>query len=514
LDSADLQLELARMRAEVTSLNRTGMALMMERDHDALLRQILDAAMRLTVSDAGALYLMEKSDGTAQLRFKVAHSRSLAVLPQVEGIAFAVDSTTLVGHVATTMQPLVSEDVHNLPAGAKYQHNLFLEELADYRIKSMMTIPMVDHRDNVVGVLQLGNRKRDPLARIHTQADADQHVIPYSTWDTQIAYSLAGQAAVSIENASLYRQVEHLFDSFTKAAVTALEQRDPGTSGHSIRVAALVLDIARALERTETGPYRDLRFTRSQLRELRYAALLHDFGKVGVREEVLAKAKKVPPLLWERITARFDVIRYALKLKYAGRDAELRHHLEQVSLFESAIRTANEPGPLSDRWVTLLREASGQTFERPDGRIDPYLTADELHYLEIPQGSLDEQERREIEAHAQETLRFLSKIPWTPRLQNVAAYAAGHHERLNGTGYPMRLAGADIPVQMRIMAIADVFDALTAADRPYRRAVSADKALDILRAEAKAGALDGDIVGVLVESEAYRRVLDEDWARL
>ena len=502
------------MRAEVTSLSRTGMALMMERDHDALLRQILDAAMRLTVSDAGALYLMEKSDGSAQLRFKVAHSDSLTILPQVEGFSFAVDSTTLVGHAASTREPLVSDDVHDLPADALYQHNLFLEELAGYWTKSMMTIPMVDHRDNVVGVLQLANRKRDPLARIHTQADADRHVIPYSSWDTQIAYSLAGQAAVSIENASLYRQVEHLFDSFTKAAVTALEQRDPGTSGHSIRVAALVTDLARALERTETGPYRDLRFSRSQMRELRYAALLHDFGKVGVREEVLAKAKKVPPVLWERITARFDVIRYSLKLKYAGRDEDMHQQLQRVALFESAIRAANEPVPLSARSVELLSQASEQTFERPDGRVESYLTAEELHYLEITHGSLDEHERREIEAHAQETLRFLSQIPWTPRLQNVAAYAAGHHERLDGTGYPMHLAGADIPVQTRIMAIADVFDALTAADRPYRRAISPDEALDILRSEAKAGALDGDIVSVLIESEVYRRVLEEDWSEL
>src|SRR5688572_25118197 len=270
------------MRAEVTSLNRTGMALMMERDHDALLRQILDAAMRLTCSDAGALYLLEKSDGTARMRFRVARSESTTELPHVENLSFAVDSTTLVGHVAITRDALVCDDARNLPADAPYQHDTVVEALVDYWIKSMMTIPMVDHRDDVVGVLQLANRKRDSLVRIHNQADVDRYVIPYSTWDTQIAHSLAGQAAVSIENAKLYDQIEHLFESFTRAAVTAIEQRDPGTSGHSIRVATLVIDLARALERTSTGPYQSLRFTRAQVRELRYAALLHDFGKVGV----------------------------------------------------------------------------------------------------------------------------------------------------------------------------------------------------------------------------------------
>ncbi len=522
--------ELDRARDELTTLNRIGMALMTERDTDTLLRRIVDEAMRLTCSDAGGLYLLERGgDGTPRLRFKLVRSESMPNAPPLDEVWFPVDSTSLAGHAAKTRQHQVIDDVHSLPADARYAWSTRVERLTGYYVKSLVTIPMVDHRDEVVGVLQLANRKVDPTAGILSKEDCDRHVVPYSDRDVQLSLSLAGQAAVSIENAQLYEQIEHLLESFVKAAVTAIDQRDPATAGHSVRVAALVTDLAEALERVDTGRYRDVHFTRMQLRELRYAALLHDFGKVGVQEEVLVKARKLPPFLWERVAARFDLIRCTIQMEYqkkraaqmamggdsrstlAALDAELGEQLMRVDRFESAVKTANEPTLLPEESARLLADAAKQTLTRPDGRIEPYLTAEELHYLRIPRGSLDERERHEVEGHTRQTLKFLSQIPWTDDLKHVAAYAWAHHEKLDGTGYPRRVDGKVIPLQTRLITIADIFDALTAADRPYKPAVTVEKALEILQSEAEAGLLDAELVRLLIESQVYRRILEEDW---
>ena len=524
LNAAQPQRELESARIALAALNRTGMALMAERDHDVLLEQIILAARRITHSDAGVLYLIEEqADGGTRIRFKLAHAESVPDVPGIQDISYAIDSTSMAGHVAITRQPLVIDDVYNLPQDAEYQMNPLLPRLANYPIRSLLTIPMVDHRDRVVGVLQLANRKNDAAARIHSQEDLDRYVIPFSNHDVEIGYSLAGQAAVSIENANLHAQVENLCESFTRAAVTAVDQRDPATAGHSIRTANLVMDLAHALEQSRAGPYRDLHFTRAQIRELRFAALLHDFGKVGVREDVLTKSKKLPAFLWERVTARFDLIRCALELEYerkrahmmalhdshralAALAADFDGRRKQIDQFETAVRSANEPAGFPVPPDGILTDVAKQKFERPDGRVVPYLTTDELHYLQITSGTLDERERLEVQSHAKETFIFLSQIPWTDDLKRMAIFAGGHHEKLDGTGYPLGLAAQSIPVQTRLITVADIFDALTESNRPYKCAVSAEKALDILKAEANAGCIDADIVQVLIESQVYRRV--------
>jgi hypothetical protein len=272
-------------------------------------------------------------------------------------------------------------------------------------------------------------------------------------------------------------------------------------------------------------------FTREQFRELYFAALLHDFGKVAVSEEVLMKAKKLPPRLTERVEARFDLIRQTLEVEYcrkrgdllrpgndprtaAALEAEFIAEVDQLDRVRSAVRVANEPSLSAEPPRLELFAIAKQTFERPDGAISPYLTDDELHYLCIPRGTLDPHERTEIESHVEQTHRFLMAIPWTDDLKNLASYAYAHHEKLDGTGYPRHIRGDDIPIQARIMTIADIFDALTESDRPYKRAVSAEKALDIIRSEATAGQLDTELVNIMVESQVYRRILEEDWRRL
>jgi len=532
LNASRTERELARTRNELTELHRIGMALMTERDPDRLLDRILDQAKRLTGSDAGSLYLTEKDEeGNARLRFKWSVNDSLPDLPFVE-FTLPVSNNSLAGYAAANGEALVLDDAYDIPEDAPYSLNRSFDERIGYRTKSMLVVPMLDHRDEVVGVLQLLNRKRDASARITSEAAADAYVLAYTARELQLVQSLAGQAAVSIENSQLYAQIEHLFESFVKAAVTAIDQRDPTTAGHSIRVATLTTDMAQAVERAGSGTYANVRFTREQIRELRYAAMLHDFGKVGVREEVLVKSKKLPPYLWERVESRFDLIRRTAESEYyrqraillnsaSAGDTMLRQleerfqrELRQIDQFQTAVHKANEPSVLPEEAAGILHEIASHTFERPDGRTVPYLAPDELHFLRIPKGSLDEKERVEIESHVEQTYRFLTQIPWTEDLRNLAVIAYGHHEKLNGTGYPRKVRAPDIPIQTRMMTIADIFDALTASDRPYKRALPTDRALSIIEMEAKEGMLDQDLVRVLIDGQVYRNVLEHDWRQL
>jgi HD-GYP domain-containing protein (c-di-GMP phosphodiesterase class II) len=326
---------------------------------------------------------------------------------------------------------------------------------------------------------------------------------------------LASQGAVAIENVKLYAQIERTLESFVAASVSAIDLRDPAMAGHSLRVAALATGLAEAVERSGASPFRDFRLTPKQLRELRFAALLHDFGKVAVREDVLLKAKKLPPVLWERIDGRFDLIRRTMELEFcrarpnagaADADTALTARLEELERDRQVVREANEPSVLGAPAPAGLLEIAKRTYEQCDGTIAPYLTPEELHFLQLATGTLDDGERAEVESHVTKTFVFLSNIPWTDDLKNLAPYAYGHHEKLNGSGYPRHLTGNDIPIQTRLITIADMFDALTASDRPYKPAVTADQALDILRSQAEAGLLDSDLVKVMTESRSYQLV--------
>lgn len=515
---------------ELRDLTRIGIGLMAEHDRVALLDKILDVGKRYTRSDAAGLILAESQDGGGQrLRLALWVCDSLPDLSELEAITFPIDDTSIIGHAAATKQLVVVADAYNLPPDAGFAANPAFDKRFGYHRQSMLIVPMIDHIDRLVGVLLFINRKTDPAAKITSKAAADRYVLPYTAHDVGIARSLASHAAVSIENAELYAQIERTLESFVKASVTAIDQHDPTTAGHSVRVATLTMDLAAAIDRADRGVFESVRFTRAQMRELYFAALLHDFGKVSVRDDVLLKAKKLPPILWERIDARFDLIRRTIELDYqrqrtrvaCGRrdghaivsrlDQALARDLANVDHLRNLVREANEPTNAPTPMNAALFALTTRTFVRPDGTVAPYLTRDELHFLRVPYGTLDEAERAEVEAHVVETYRFLSDIPWGDDLKQLANYAYSHHEKLNGTGYPRRLRGEDIPVQARLLTIADMFDALTESDRPYKPAVSTERALDILRADAASGILDANLVALLVESQAYRKIVDEDW---
>ena len=526
--------QLDQLAGELRELNKIGLALMSERDPERLLNLILTQARRLTISDAGSLYLVERdTQGNETLHFLRAQNDTLPDLPDPD-FTLPLDRSSIAGYVALSGEPLTIDDVYNISADRPYSFNRAFDRQHGYRAKSQLVVPMKDHRDRVVGVLQLINRKRDPRASIRNDRDADAHVLSYGDREVEIVHSLAGQAAVSIENGRLYRDIENLFEGFIKAAVTAIDQRDPTTSGHSVRVATLTCDIAEVMDRVATGPFASVRFTREQMKELRYAGLLHDFGKVGVREEVLVKAKKLPPVILERVEARFDFIRRTLEAEFhrqravylteRGRDGldqflqkmeeEFSTATERVLRFQQAIRESNEPRILPEVSAEILQEIASATFTDFRGKPVPYLTPEELHFLSIPKGSLDPDERKQIESHVTHTFNFLSQIPWTEDLSRVAEIAYGHHEKLDGTGYPRGVKADVIPVQTRIMTVSDIFDALTASDRPYKRALPSQRALEILDMEGKSGQLDQAVVELLLESQVYRKVLEQDWRQL
>jgi HD-GYP domain-containing protein (c-di-GMP phosphodiesterase class II) len=523
---------LARNKTEFRELSRIGKALMLERDRDALLRQIVDQGKRLTGSDGGGLLLAETDEtGVTYLRAMLARFDNLPDIGHGQHIV-AIDDRSIMGHAARIGEPVAVADAYNLPADAGFDADPRFASLFGYYRKSMLAVPMLDHLGHLVGVLAFVNRKTDPRVRIASKEDADRYVLPYTDREVRLAHSLASQAAVSIENARLHVQVERILESVVKAAVSAIDQRDATSAGHSLRVAALTTGIAAAVERGGRGRYRDTRFTGKQMRELRFAALLHDFGKITVQEDVLVKAKKLPPVLWERVGARFELIRLTMEREYyrqraalratngderlvgARLEEELAAQLVQLEHMRGVVRSANEPALLHEISPAELSDIASRTFSPRDGSAAPYLTPEELHFLQIPRGTLDDTERHEIESHAQETYRFLTKIPWTEDLGKLAEFALSHHEKLDGSGYPKGLEGDEIPVQVRMITIADIFDALTESDRPYKPAVPADGALDIIRAEAKAGRLDQDLVEIMIESEAYRSILDVDWRRL
>ncbi len=522
-ETARARSEAANRSREIGELTRIGVALGTERDLKTLLELILTQARRITTSDAGSLYLVETGDqGQKRLRFRIAQTYSKPDAPFVE-FTIPVDRSSLAGYTAVTGEPLVIDDAYFLPPDVEYSINRSFDERHGYRTKSMLVIPMKDHKEDVIGVLQLINRKRQPEALLATSADVEHHVVPYSRRTVELVTALAGQAAVAIENSRLYEEIERLFEGFVKAAVHAIEQRDPTTFGHSGRVANMTVGLAAVVDRAEDGAYRSVTFTREQIKEIRYAGLLHDFGKVGVREQVLVKAKKLYPLQLDLIKQRHHFVRRTAEREFWKKRAEFletrgrkdyeqflraleEEHAREIEVldgFLDAVLNANEPTVLPARRFEALLHLSRRSYEDPTGRPHPYLTEEEMRYLTIPKGSLDEAERLEIESHVTHTYRFLQQIPWTRELQHIPMIAYGHHEKLDGKGYPRRVTGDAIPIQTRMMTISDIYDALSAADRPYKAAVPPARALDIMADEVRAGQLDQELFRLFVEGRVF-----------
>jgi HD-GYP domain-containing protein (c-di-GMP phosphodiesterase class II) len=513
---------------ENSELLQVGIALSVERDNNKLLDYILRQLRQISRAAAGTLYLLEKDPktGDQKMRFKITQNDSNP--RDYSEFVMPLSKKGVSGYVASTGTVLNLEDAYMIPAEMEYGFNIEYDKSTGYRSKSMLTVPMQDHKGEILGVVQLINRKNDWAARIKTPEDVEKYVIPFSRDIEPVVLSLASQAAVSLENNLLYQEIETLFEGFVKASVQAIESRDPTTSGHSNRVALYTVGLARAVDRVDGGAYAGVHFTSEHLKEIRYASLLHDFGKVGVRENVLVKAKKLYPQQMDIVKLRFGYIQKAMlyglmkerfeSLLSGGPDgyAAMREELDrkeanymaEIERYLLNVATANEPSVLAEEPARILEEIHGKSFLEQGGPAVPFLTDDEYLKLSIKKGSLDESERKEIESHVTHTFLFLRTIPWTKEMQNIPTIAYGHHEKLGGDGYPRGIHSPDIPIQTRMMTVSDIFDALTASDRPYKRAVPAQKALDILNIEVKEKKLDADLVGIFIESKIWEKKPD------
>ncbi len=499
-----------------------GLALSAERDNEKLLQLILQKSREIINADAGSIYqIINKEDSEEKvLLFKIAQNDSNPT--DYTEFTMPINKKSIAGYVASTGLALNIPDVYEIDESEEYSFNKSYDKATGYRTKSVLTVPMKDHKEEIIWVIQLINKKKRKTL-LKKREDFEKYVIPFTKRCESIVYSLASQAAVSLENNLLYQEIETLFEGFVMASVKAIEQRDPSTSGHSYRVASYTVALAKAVERTDSGAYRNVVFTPEQIKEIRYAGLLHDFGKVGVREHVLVKAKKLYPHQLEIINMRFAYVQKAIELYFMQKrfellksegeagykrraseiDEEEKQSIRELKNFLDVIQEANEPTLLSGRVSSVIDKIAEYVYTDIGGNIKPLLTEDEKVKLKIKRGSLDDEERKEIESHVTHTYLFLKTIPWTREMKNVPEIAYCHHEKLNGEGYPRGIKGDEIPIQARMMTIADIFDALTARDRPYKRAVPTEKALNILTYEIESNHVDPDLVKIFIEAKVF-----------
>jgi HD-GYP domain-containing protein (c-di-GMP phosphodiesterase class II) len=538
--AASLELELERAHHENEMLISVGRALSQQRDIQSLLEIILRRAREVTGADAGSVYIVEADateggeGGPRRLRFTVSQNESRRI--ESRGFTMPVSSSSIVGMC------VLSSDVINIPdlyalddAGTGnnpwgFVHDRSFDDKYSYQTRAMLTVPMISARSDVIGVIQLINKRAKgaptPLAEAE---DFDKHVVPFNEVSVAYATSLASQAGIALENALLYDEVKTLFEGFVRASVTAIESRDPTTSGHSERVAIYTVGLAKAVDRIDSGPYRDLTFSTDELKQFEYAALLHDFGKVGVREHVLVKAKKLYEHQRELILQRFELIRRGFeveglkkKVEYlaaadrdrlaaevAGLDRDFGAKLAEIDEFITFILTANEPTVLDQGGFERIADIAGRQYVTLDGTARPFLSSEEATALQILRGSLTNAERDEINSHVVHTYNFLREIPWGRTFKDVPEIAGAHHEKLNGKGYPRGLLGDAIPVPARMMTISDIFDALTAKDRPYKKAMPNDRALSIIESEVKQGLLDAELFKVFCDAKVWEIVRPE-----
>ncbi len=498
-------------KRQIQQLADVGIALSAERVPGRLLNRILLEARSLANCEAGSLYLLSSNEEAdeRELVFKLAHNDLISIPFKEKRIPLSTSS--LAGYVAITGNELVIDDAYTIDAEKPYSFNPRFDIENGYRTRSLLVIPMRNHKDRVVGVLQFINR-----------CDDNGDPANFDSETVELLRALSSQAAIAIEKNSLIRNINELFESFVQASVKAIEQRDPSTSGHSFRVAETTTALLTALPLSGLKRFKQIEVTPENLKEVRYAALLHDFGKVGVRENILTKARKLTDEQLELYRYRVELQKERLRNRALKQEVEelhrrpedfaairqrVRHSLNRaISVLDdyfSAIEEANNPTIKFSGSFEHLQKIGEYDFFELDGRPGKLLKKSDLVALSVTRGSLTEEERRQIEDHVVHTRDFLSVLPWPQELAKVPAIAAAHHEKLNGSGYPLGLIGEEIPLPSRVMTVCDIYDALTAMDRPYKSSVSVEMALGILQEEVAEGMLDADIVDVFIASRIY-----------
>ncbi|MBC8277522.1 MAG: HD domain-containing protein [FCB group bacterium] len=488
-------------RDKINSLNRIGIALSKTTQLKELFELIVTECKIFTNADAGSLYTIE--DG--KLIFRVAQTDSitkrLGHKAPFKAFPLPLAKTSISGYVALTGEVIHVDDCYELDPEKGPGFNRSYDESMDYRSKSMLVVPMRDANEEVIGVIQLINAM-----------DTGGEIISFHGDFVELMLSTASQSAIALQNARLLAEVKNLFAAFVKYSATAVDERSPHAAGHTRRVAGMSMRLAKAVSEQKAGPFADVTFSDQELEELWFAAWLHDIGKIAVKESVLEKDSRIP---WDRLHKIITMLKYNLKM--VENEELIIHHGEESALNTEKIISEKEKllsdiefltklntaGFLPPENEERLNEITSRKFIDIDGTESPLIDEFEHKNLSIKRGNLTDEEWLEMRSHVVKTRTIVQNIPFTKGLKNVANIAAGHHEMINGSGYPLGISGVDLPLQARIMAVADIYDALTASDRPYKKAIPFEKSIAILRDEVEKDRLDSRIVELLVEEKIY-----------
>ncbi|MBI2264982.1 MAG: HD domain-containing protein [Armatimonadetes bacterium] len=513
-------METFELEERVKKLTRIGIALSSERNLDKLLELIVDSAREFTDADAGTLYIAEPEKQS--LRWEILYNDTLKTRQGgTTGIPICLTPVPLIkdhepncanvsAYVANTGRIVNIPDICEAD-GFDFTGPRRYDEVTGYKSKSMLVLPMKNHEDDIIGVLQLLNAKDQNTGEI----------IAFDPELVDLTTALASQAAVAITNARLIQELQNLFDAFIKAIAAAMDEKSRYTGGHIRRVAELTMKIAEKVNEADYGPYADVRLTPDQMNELRMAAWMHDIGKITTPEHIVDKATKLETIFdrIELIRARFETIKESFRKEALERkfslssvgitdrqqlqaiDDHLAEKLAEADEEFNFLITINTGGEfMDDAKIEQLAAIAGKTY-CVDGEERSYLSENEVYNLSIRKGTLSVEERRKMNDHAAMTVRMLSQLPFPKKLKGVSEYAGAHHEQLNGKGYPLGLAGEQIPLQARILAIADIFEALTASDRPYKKPIKLAETVKILKNMVKEGHLDGDLVEIFLKED-------------
>ena len=513
----------------LTELNQIGIALSREKDLDRLLEVILVAAKQITNADGGTLY---RKHGERELRFEIMRTDSLGIAmggTTGKPVPFApvrlyeddggLNNSMVVAYAVLHDQTVNIADAYT-EQGFDFSGTKAFDSRTGYRSRSFLTVPMKNHEDEIIGVLQL----------INATDRATGEIVAFSPADQNLAESLASQAAVALTNRLLINQLEELFESFIRLINAAIDDKSPYTGGHCQRVPALTMMLAEAATRAGSGPLAGFAMSDKDRYELKIAGLLHDCGKVTTPVHVVDKATKLQTI-YDRIgllDTRFEVLRRDAQVrmlqakvealesgnKGAWPELEARYNaqIKQLDADREFIRLCNigseRMAPEDQQRVFSI--GTGYRWRDTDGNEDvPFLTHDEITNLTIRSGTLTDDERKIINHHIEVTIMMLESLPWPKHLKNVPEYAGGHHERMDGKGYPRGLTREQMSVQARVMGIADIFEALTAKDRPYKKGKTLTEALTILGRFKLNGHIDPDLFDVFIRERLYLRYAEQ-----